>query len=66
LGWGFVLIFDLVGKCKPRTYENRMLKKIFGTDGGSDWGLDETACCGTPQFVLIGSITKIKEFWKVV
>jgi hypothetical protein len=32
-----------MGKHKPRTFENRMLREIFGTDGGSDWGLDKTA-----------------------
>jgi hypothetical protein len=32
-----------MGKHKLRTLENRMLKEIFGTDGGSDWGLDKTA-----------------------
>jgi hypothetical protein len=36
------LTFDLKGKYKPRTFEKRMLRKIFGTDGGSDWGLDKT------------------------
>jgi len=30
----------LMGKHKPRTFENRMLKEIFGTDGGSKWGFD--------------------------
>jgi len=28
-----------MGTGKPRTFENRMLKEIFGTDGGSDWGV---------------------------
>jgi hypothetical protein len=54
---GFVLILDLVGKCKPRTFENRMLREIFGTDGGSDWGLDETACCGT-------SVCNLRQHYK--
>jgi ssDNA-specific exonuclease RecJ len=43
-----------------------VLKEIFGTDGGSDWGLDTTAWCGTSRFVLLSSITRIQEFWKVI
>lgn len=66
LGRDFVLIFDIMGKHKPRTPENRMLKEILGTDGGSDWGLYKTAWCGSLQFVISGSITTILKFWKVV
>jgi hypothetical protein len=36
-------MFDLKGKHKARTFENRKLRETFGPDGGSDWGLDKTA-----------------------
>jgi len=32
-----------MGTRKPRTFENRMLREIFGTDGGYDRGSNITA-----------------------